>query len=89
MIQFRETLRWADGIPIRDFGLPGPLRSPVRFPPWSSELLSTSDVYDRWHSQFESIGAKSLTAIRNYVKEVGEGEFPGDELVHLLHLPPS
>lgn len=57
---------------------------------FQSEILGYQDPWvPQWHSQYESIGAKSLTAIRNYVKEVGEGVFPGEELVTLSFLPPS
>lgn len=56
---------------------------------FQSEMLGYQDPWvPQWHSQYESIGAKSLTAIRNYVKEVGDGEFPGEELVQLSFLPP-
>lgn len=57
---------------------------------FQSEMLGYQDPYvPQWHTQYESIGAKSLTAIRNYVKEVGEGIFPEEELVQLSFLPPS
>ncbi|KAH0606619.1 uncharacterized protein H6S33_003453 [Morchella sextelata] len=55
-----------------------------------SEMLGYQDPWvPQWHSQYESIGAKSLTAIRNYVKEVGDCVFPGEELVQLSFLPPD
>lgn len=56
---------------------------------FQSEMLGYQDPWvPQWHSQYESIGAKSLTAIRNYVREVGDGVFPGEELVQLSFLPP-